>query len=95
MSDAGYKFNIPEEIYGQVIDGIDLQILGSDSVRIIEAYVKQEGELSEIQTRILHLCERELSVVIPKTEGQSQRYFVQLHDGVLDVIRKLSQSNGS
>ncbi len=95
MSDAGYKFNIPEEIYGQVIDGIDLQILGSDSVRIIEAYVKQEGELSEIQTRILHLCERELQDVMRKTDGKVQIYFTKLHSGISDVIHKLKITGSS
>ncbi|MCB9771283.1 MAG: hypothetical protein H6754_01840 [Candidatus Omnitrophica bacterium] len=89
MSEENYKFNIPDEIYGQVIDGIDLQILSSDSVRIIEAYVKQEGELSEIQERVLHQCERELQVVILKTEGKLREYFKQVLHGIMDVIKKL------
>ena len=89
MSDAGYKFNIPEEAYGQVVEGVDLQILSSDSVRIIEAYVKQEGELSEIQIRVLHQCELDLQAVIPKVSPALRNYFMHLHLGVLDVIRKI------
>ncbi len=92
MSEANYKFNIPEDIYGQVIDGIDLQILSSDSVRIIEAYVKQE-ELSEIQERVLHQCDRELEVVIKKTGEKTNRYFLQLQEGIRDVIRKLAHGH--
>ena len=90
MSDANYKFNIPEEIYGIVIDGIDLQILSSDSVRIIEAYIVQEGELSEIQKRILRQCDRELAVVIMKVDEKVKIYFSRLHLGITDVIRKLT-----
>ncbi len=90
MTEEIYKFRIPEEIYGEVIDGIDLQILSSDSVRIIEAYIKQEGELSEIQKRVLRQCERELKTVIPKTAGQIQIYFTKLQTGVGDIINKLA-----
>lgn len=89
MSDVNYKFNIPEEAYGQVIEGIDLQILSSDSVRLIEAYVKQEGELSEIQVKVLYLCEADLQAVIPKVSPPLKDYFMRLHLGVLDVIKKL------
>lgn len=89
MGEEIYKFRIPEEIYGEVIDGIDLQILSSDSVRIIEAYIKQEGALSEIQKRVLHQCERELDLVIKKTGGKAKIYFVHLRGGVRDVIAKL------
>ncbi len=90
MGEEIYKFRIPEEIYGEVIDGIDLQILSSDSVRIIEAYIKQEGQLSEIQKRVLHQCERELKAVIPKTAGEIQIYFTKLQSGVEDIIHKLA-----
>ena len=90
MGEEIYKFRIPEEIYGEVIDGIDLQILSSDSVRIIEAYIKQEGQLSEIQKRVLHQCEQELKIVTLKTSGQTQIYFMKLQVGVGDIIYKLA-----
>ncbi len=89
MSDKNYKFNIPEEAYGQVVEGIDLQILSSDSVRLIEAYVKQEGELSEIQVKVLHLCELDLQAVIHNVNPSLKDYFMRLHLGVIDVIKKL------
>jgi hypothetical protein len=89
MAEEIYKFRIPEEIYGEVIDGIDLQILSSDSVRIIEAYIKQEGELSEIQKRVLHQCEQELKIVTLKTSGQAQIYFMKLQVGVKDILSKI------
>lgn len=88
MSEEIYKFRIPEEIYGQVIDGIDLQILSSDSVRIIEAYIKQEGELSEIQKKVLRQCERELQIIIQKTQGEIRFYFNQVQEGVRNVIER-------
>lgn len=91
MSEEIYKFRIPEEIYGQVIDGIDLQILSSDSVRIIEAYIKQEGELSDIQKKVLRQCSGELEIVVSKTEGNIKNYFVKLDRGVRDLIAKLDQ----
>jgi len=91
VSEENYKFNIPEEIYGQVIEGIDLQILSSDSVRIIEAYVKQEGELSDIQIRVLNQCENELEKVLQKSEGNIAKYFAQLQHGVKDVLEKLKR----
>lgn len=94
MGEEIYKFRIPEEIYGQVIDGIDLQILSSDSVRLIEAYINQEGELSDIQRRVLLQCARELAVVISKTQGQVQIYFTKVHCGVDDIVDKL-KSTGS
>ena len=90
-----YKLTIPEEIYGTVIDGIDLQILSSDSVRIIEAYIVQEGELSEIQQRILRQCEYELAAVILKTDVKVKIYFSKLHSGITDVIRKLTITGSS
>ncbi len=90
MAEEIYKFRIPEEIYGEVIDGIDLQILSSDSVRIIEAYIKQEGQLSEIQKRVLNQCERELAIVIPKVGQKVQIYFVKLQSGVKDILSKLA-----
>jgi hypothetical protein len=89
VSEEIYKFRIPEEIYGHVIDGIDLQILSSDSVRLIEAYINQEGELSDIQKRVLHQCERELQVVTLKTDGQIQIYFMKVQAGVRNIINKL------
>ncbi len=90
MSEDIYKFRIPEELYGQVIDGIDLQILSSDSVRLIEAYINQEGELSDIQKRVLLQCARELAGVIPKTDGDIKKYFVQVQQAVAGVIEKLA-----
>lgn len=92
MSEENYKFNIPEELYGTIIDGIDLQILSSDSVRLIEAYAQQEGELSEIQEKVLRQCDRELQIVIPKTQGKLHVYFKQLLRGISDVIKKLEHT---
>ncbi len=91
MSEENYKFNVPEEIYGNIIDGIDLTILGSDSVRLIEAYVKQEGELSEIQQEILKQCDAELKFIISKVDGSIKKYFQNLHGGIKDVIRKMNK----
>lgn len=90
MNDEIYKFRIPEELYGQVLDGIDLQILSSDSVRLIEAYINQEGELSDIQKRVLLQCARELAAVIPKTDGKIKEYFLQVERAVAGVIQKLA-----
>ncbi len=94
MGEEIYKFCIPEEIYGEVIDGIDLQILSSDSVRIIEAYIKQEGQLSDIQKRVLRQCEQELKIVTLKTSGQIQIYFTKLQVGVRDILNKISLTGG-
>ena len=88
MTEENYKFNVPDEIYGEAIDGIDLTILGSDSARLIEAYVKQEGDLSAVQWRVLKQCDRELQIIIPKTDGKIQKYFRGLYVGINDVFQK-------
>lgn len=91
VSEENYKFNVPEEIYGVIVDGIDLTILGSDSVRLIEAYVKQEGELSAIQKKFLKQCDAELKLIINKVDGSTKKYFENLHGGIKDVIRKMNK----
>lgn len=83
--------NFPDELYGETIEGIDVAILNSDSLRLVDAYVKQGAELSEIQLKMLHLCDQELKIVIPKLEGEAQKYFRHLHHSVAQVLKKLEQ----
>ncbi len=91
MSKDIYKLTIPEEVYGLIVEGIDLQILSSDSVRIVEAYIVQEGELSEIQVRVLQQCHHELQVVILNTKGLVKYYFTHVEVAVREVIAKISK----
>lgn len=82
-----YDLKFPDELYGAVIDGIDVTILSLDTLRLIQAFAKQEGNLSEIQWRILRQCHEELQMIIPQLEGPAQEYFSRLHGGVMNVFK--------
>lgn len=84
-------FEFPDELYGATIDGIDITILNSDSLRLIDAYGKQGAELSDIQYRVLLQCERELKQIMPHLEAKHHKYFVYLHKNLEAVIKKIKQ----
>jgi hypothetical protein len=83
-----YQLTFPEEVYGEVIEGIDLTILNLDSLRLIHAYAEQEGELSDIQWRVLRQCDEELRGVVHRIEGYAGKYFKRLHHAVREVLAK-------
>jgi hypothetical protein len=83
-----YQLKFPEELFGAVIDGIDLTILSLDSIRLIDACAKQGGELSEIQWQVLRQCDAELQAVISQLESSAQKYFQRLHGGIADALKK-------
>lgn len=80
-----------DELYGEVIDGIDLAILSLDSARLIDAYVKQGCELSKIQSRVLLQCHRELQMIIPKVDGLARKHFEELLHGVQAIINRIKE----
>lgn len=84
-----YDLKFPDELYGAVIDGIDVTILSLDTLRLIQAFAKQEGNLSETQWRVLRQCDRELKCIIPQLEGPARKYFERLLHGVEDVVNKI------
>ncbi|MCR4337171.1 MAG: hypothetical protein NUV91_05130 [Candidatus Omnitrophica bacterium] len=83
-----YDLKFPDELYGAVIDGIDVTILSSDTLRLIQAYAKQGGELSEIQRQVLRQCEEELRIVIPQVEGRGKKYFQRLEEEMQALINR-------
>ena len=74
---AIYDWPFPEELYGQTIEGIDVAILSSDSLRIMAAFA-QHGELSDIQKKVFHRCREELKEVCPHLNGYAKEYFQKL-----------------
>ena len=84
-----FEVPFPDELYGVVIEGIDLTILSLDSVRLVHAYARQDGELSEIQVEVLYQCDRELKLILPKVDGVEKKYLRRVWDEVGEVIKKL------
>jgi hypothetical protein len=74
---AIYDWPFPEEVFGHTIEGIDVAILSSDSLRIMAAFAKN-GELSEIQLRVFRRCREELKEILPHLNGYSKEYFQKL-----------------
>lgn len=83
-----YELKFPDELYGAVIDGIDVTILSLDTLRLIQAFAKQEGNLSEIQWRVLRQYHEELQTIIPKLDDLPQKYFQRIYGGIQDVLKK-------
>ncbi len=86
-----YEFKFPDELYGVIIDGIDVTILSLDSIRLIEAYAKQGGDLSDVQWQVLRQCRAEVQAIIPKLDGLAQKYFQRICGSIQDVMKR-SQS---
>jgi hypothetical protein len=84
-----YELKFPDELYGAVIDNIDVTILALDSIRLIEAYAKQGGELSEIQWQVLRQCDDELQTIAPQLQGYPRGYFHRLHQALKETLKSL------
>ena len=69
-----FKLHFPQELSGAVIDGIDIQMLASDSVRIID-YFSKHHELSAIQLKVLKENQKDLQVVLPLLDKLFVEYF--------------------
>ncbi len=81
-----YELPFPDDMYGAAIDGVDITVLSLDSLRIIEAYAR-EGQLAEIQWKVLRQCRQELELVVPKMDGYAQTYFSRIRDHVTDILK--------
>lgn len=85
---AIYDWPFPEEMYGQVIEGIDVAILSADSLRIMAA-LAQTCELSAIQLKVFRRCREELLEVVPHLSAYAREYFVKLLEEVEQTLKRL------
>ena len=77
-----YDWPFPDDLFGQTIDGIDVAMLASDSLRLMAAYA-QQSELSDIQKKVLRHCGEELKQILPHLSGYyAKEYFQKLFDEV-------------
>ncbi len=84
------ELQFPDELYGVVIEGIDVQILALDSLRILDYYAKNH-ELSEIQLSVLKSNHKDLKVILSHLTGSPQGYFKKIEERVTDLLNRLNQ----
>jgi hypothetical protein len=68
----------PHGYGGEVIDGIDLVLLDSDTAGCVITFIQNSGKLDVWRTAILGLCYRNLTVVVGQLSGEGKEHFSKL-----------------
>jgi len=87
--DQIFEMPFPIELSGEVIDGISVEMLTSDSLRLIDAFNKQ-SQLTNIQTKVLKQCSEELHIITKKVEKTHKSYFCAINHAINDICSKIT-----
>ncbi len=80
-----YEIPFPDELAGEIIEGIDLQMTVLDSLRITDAFAKN-NELSEIQCKVLNESLEELNIIINNIDETYRSFFIRVRIAVRHVL---------
>lgn len=65
----------PEELRGREIFGIELILLDSDSAGLIDKFIRNQGQLTQTDIKILKKCFTELKAIVKELNGNNKTYF--------------------
>jgi hypothetical protein len=68
----------PRGLGGEMIDGIDLVLLDSDTAGCVLTFIQNDGKLDVWRTAILGLCYRDLTVVTGQLSDEGKERFSRL-----------------
>jgi len=79
-----FEQHFPEELAGAEIDGVDVQMLSLDALRLLE-YFAHESDFTKEQYAVLQEIEADLPRVIKGVEEKHKNYYRKLAQAIKDV----------
>ena len=80
-----YELIFPEELAGVDIDGIDVQMLALDALRLL-SYFARESNFTPRQYEVLLEIESDLPKVIKGVDAQHKNYFKKMQKSVHEAL---------
>ncbi|MCA9406290.1 MAG: hypothetical protein KC684_07130 [Candidatus Omnitrophica bacterium] len=87
-----YDIPFPEELSGEVVEGIDIQMVASDSLRLIDAFCKK-ATLSDIQLKVLKESAQELETIILNIDDLYKPYFGRIRQAVENILKQIKSNS--
>jgi len=88
-----FELIFPEELSGVEIEGVDVQMLALDAVRLVDYFFKQ-STLTEEQHHVLKEIHGDLPKVVRALSGGHKKYFQHIQQAVSDVMNVLKEQHG-
>lgn len=86
-----YELVFPEELSGEEVAGVDVQMLALDAIRLVD-YFTREAQLSEEQYEVLIEINNDLPKILDGLQGEHLNYFKKIQDAITEVVQNVKNT---